>query len=125
MKIIFADNTELEVRSIMGGLSRIQNADRDMLSIEVDPSIANTEELRNLFIDKDKTTRIRTSVIEDDQELVSEVGEDYTIYISATNERREVRGEPGIIGPPEWEEVNIVKIAQLTYMEKLLEKLQQ
>jgi len=120
MKIIFADNSEIEVKTIFGSPCRVQNADRDMLTIEVDPTVANTEGLRTVFMDKSKTSRIRT---QDELGQISEVGEDYTIYISSTNERREVVHAPGSINPPEWEEINIVKIAQLTYMEKLVESL--
>ena len=123
MKIIFADETEIEVKTIYGMSQRIQNADRDVLIIEIDPNIADTEQLRDIFTDKNKTRRIRTSTIIEEDESISDVGNDYTLYLSVSNERREVHNTPGEINAPEWEIINIVKIAQLTYMEKMIETL--
>lgn len=132
MKILFADDTQLEVIAVRGGQQYLQNAMRDVLTIETDPANASVATLRELFSDKEKTAFLRTvteAEIPNDEtdetetrEIVSEIGEGYTLYLSASNEVREQPVTPGQIVPPQTVEINTVRVAQITYLEKLLEQ---
>ena len=115
MKLEFADGTQIEVISIHGGQQHIRGAQRDVLTIDVDPEEHTINELIVLFRDAEKTASLKT--ISDDAER-NEIGAEYTIYLSATNEMREIPPEPGVLEPTEYVSVNVVKIAQLTYAEK-------
>lgn len=143
MKLIFTDNTSIEVKTIFGGQQYLQNAMRDVLTIELAPDVADLDTLKAIFSDKQKTSVLKTSTTqlvpvkdteaaegEDtpqsemvEKEMITEVGQDYTLYLSTSNEVREVKTAPGQVQAPVMEEVCIVKIAQVTYMEKLLEQL--
>lgn len=146
MKLIFADNTSIEVKTIFGGQQYLQNAMRDVLTIELGPDVADLDTLKDMFSDKKKTSVLKTSTTQlvaaevseagaeeegytpqpemIEKEMVTEVGQDYTLYLSTANEIREVKaGVPGQVQAPVMEEVCIVKVAQVTYMEKLLEQL--
>ena len=129
MKLEFADGSQMEIRTIHGGQQYIQNANRDVLTIEIDPAVCALAELKDNFQDTAKTCLLATiqtndvSVNQDGSEAIEErqeVGTDYTLYLSAANEVREIRSEPGVLEPPKTEEINIIKVAQLSYMEKLL-----
>ena len=118
MKLIFADDTQLEVRTIYGGRQFVRNADRDVLAVEVDPAECTVPGLIELFQDAGKTVLLTTVQTNDGAEERTDIGTDYTLYLSASNEVREIKPNPGFLTQPATEEVNIVKIAQLTYAEK-------
>ena len=40
MKLIFADNTEMEIKNIFGNPEYVQGFNRDVLTIEIDPKVA-------------------------------------------------------------------------------------
>ena len=119
MKLVFADGSQIDVRAIRGGQQYIQGAYRDVLTIEVDPAEYAISVLKELFRDAEKTAWLAT-VQDDDPDVQHVIGTDYTIYLSASNEMREVMPEPGTLAQPIFEEINVVKIAQVTYMEKVI-----
>lgn len=133
MKLEFADGTRLTVLNIFGGSQYIQGSNRDVLTIEVSPDVTTPELLRAAFQDPSKTSLLATVTTqevadptEEDPdhkktvEVRAEIGTDYTIYLSCSNELRENKVEPGVLEPASTTEVNVVKVAQMTYMEKLL-----
>ena len=120
MKLEFADGTQLNVLTIHGGKQYIRGGQRDVLTIDVSPADATIAELIALFQSGEKTG-VLTSI--DDSGERHEIGADYVLYLSVSNELREIASEPGVLEPPVYEEVNAVKIAQLTYVEKHTEQL--
>ncbi|MDR2531451.1 MAG: hypothetical protein LBC82_01230 [Oscillospiraceae bacterium] len=122
--ITFADKTKLEIISSQGAPQFIRGAMRDILTFTVDPEIAGTEELHDIFTDEAKTAFFEIEITEkneDGKETVNRgVYEGYTVYLSAGNEVRDVAKETTTVEKPEIYEVNIVKIGQITWWEQEL-----
>ena len=119
MTLEFLDGTQLEVIRIFGGPRMINGISRDTLSIEVDPSEATIEELRNLFSDSSKTNNLFLYLSNEANttETKSLVAEGYNILVSCRKETRKIDRMPGMISRDEYEDINIVNISQLTYDE--------
>lgn len=140
MKLIFADDTTLEIKNIFGGPEFIQAANRDVLTIEVDPKVADLNKLKEIFSDKEKIKFLKTSEmkkinelvdVEDgkqemkevEKEIITELGNYYTLYLGCQNEVREVRSIQASPNQFPMEEVNKVRIGQMTYAEMQMEKM--
>ena len=126
MILQFADGTQLEAIRVMGGVEHHHGAARDTLTIDLRPTYT-FEELANIFTDSSKTEKIVSVNVSTDDDTgetttVQEnlIGEDYTIFCSISYEVRDVRTQPGIVTPPQQEEVWQVKTAQVSYLEKML-----
>lgn len=120
MRIKFADNTMLDVLSIQGQSGFIQGTTRDTLTVFVDPNAASVEKLIQIFTDPKKTKEIYE--IDAAGKTINLIGTNYTIYLSVMNQHREVPVTKDY-SDIETENVNIVKIAQKTYQEHLLEQI--
>jgi hypothetical protein len=124
MILQFADKTELAVNAVRGGQQFVQNANRDVLTIEVPVESASFDNLRAIFQDRNKTKELCTIMENEDGDQVrNSLGMHYTLYLSVTNEQKEIIAPPGSVEPPEYREVNTVRIAQLTYTEYQLEQI--
>ena len=125
-KLVFADNTELEIYNVSGGPRYIQNAQRDVLTIRVPPEAATLDELIAMFKDPAKTASLVTvqeqEINGEVQQITNHIGEHYTLYVSAANTVDE-KPAPGSVAPPEMVEYNEVVIAQKTYMEIMVEQI--
>lgn len=128
MVLEFNDTSRLEVLTIIGGPKLINGVLRDTLEIEVDPSTINFDELKRQF-KEEKISKLYTYVDDIDEEgnavqVRTEIGEDYTIFVSISDEERKIVQSPGKVLPDKYEEVYIVTIAQITYAEKLVKEIQ-
>lgn len=128
MVLEFNDTSRLEVLTIIGGPKLINGVLRDTLEIEVDPSTINFDELKRQF-KEEKVSKLYTYVDDVDEEgnavqVRTEIGEDYTIFVSISDEERKIVQPPGKVVPDQYEEVYIVTIAQITYAEKLVKEIQ-
>lgn len=124
MKLEFADGRQLEVIAIYGGPKLIQGAMRDTLRIEVDPSLITFDNLKALFIDQDNLSVLTSITQAGGEETRSEIGKGYTIFVSISDENRNIAQVPGKLEPPTTEEIYVVSIAQETYAENQLRLLQ-
>jgi len=119
MILEFADGTQLEVLIIFGEpIVGDDEIERDNLTIDVDPSVATLEQLEEIFKDPNKTDKLYTYVnngVEANAKV--EIGEGYNKFIYAINEDKLVREIPGKITRKKFQNVNSVRIAQLTYDE--------
>lgn len=125
MILQFADGTQLEAIRVMGGVEHHHGAARDTLTIDLQPTYT-FDELASIFTNSNKTEKIISIATDDetDEETTAQenlIGEDYTIFCSISYEARDVRTQPGIVTPPQQEEVWQVKIAQVLYLEKMLQ----
>ena len=149
MKLIFADNTEMEIKNIFGNPEYVQGFNRDVLTIEIDPKVADLNKIQEIFKDSSKTKVLTTKELRKVQELVeteeideqtkekkkemkelekeitTQIGQWYTIYISSVNEVKEIRSVTGTPTENPTEEVNKVKIGQLTHTEMQLEMMKE
>jgi hypothetical protein len=150
MKLIFADNTELEILNILGQPEYIQNFNRDVLTIEVDPKVADLNKLQEMFHDTKKTKKLTTHEIRKEQALVETdevineetgekkkemqevekevttvIGEYYTLYLGCMNEITEVKTLTVAPSSASTREVNKVRLGQLTHTEMQLEKMKE
>ncbi|MDL2233194.1 hypothetical protein LJC63_06395 [Ruminococcaceae bacterium OttesenSCG-928-L11] len=122
--LLLADNTELEVKAIHGSKQYVQNANRDVLTIEIPVKGIAFDTLVSYFQDEDKTKHLYTKVYDEAGEMTeNDIGQHYSIYLSASLENRESQSVPGTLAPPEIESIYVVKIAQITYMELQLQQL--
>jgi hypothetical protein len=148
MILIFADNTELEIKNIHGGPKWVQGFSRDVLSIEVDPKVADLNKLQELFHNTEKTQVLKTKEIkkvqelvetdeideatkekkkemkEVEKEIVTVIGEYYTIYVGCQNEIREENQLTTSPSENPTVEINKVEIAQLTHSEKKMAEME-
>lgn len=129
MKLEFADGRQIEVIAIYGGPRLIQGSMRDTLRIEVNPSLINFDNLKALFMDSDNLSTIysiteSTNETGDMVETKSEIGEGYTLFVSISDEVRNIAQIPGKLEPPTSEEIYTVTIAQETYAEHQLKLIQ-
>lgn len=108
--IEFADTTQIEVLRIFGGPRFINGYTRDTLSFEIDPSYLSLIEAKEIFQDTNKTNRI--FVYEDDNKV--EIAEGYCLYVSTRIENRVKQYPPGKVRIPEYEDIIVANIAQLT-----------
>ena len=149
MKLIFADNTEMEIKNIFGNPEYVQGFNRDVLTIEIDPKVADLNKIQEIFKDSSKTKVLTTKEVRKVQELVeteeideqtkekkkemkevekeitTQIGQWYTIYISSVNEVKEIKTVTGVPSENPTEEVNKVKIGQLTHTEMQLEMMKE
>lgn len=116
MYIIFNDSTRLEVNTIFGGKEFHNNSEREVLRIEL-PS-QSLDKLEEIFSDQNKLKSITTDVNGD----INLVGTDFTMLLSIARESRSVpHPNPSYNGvPTDPEKVTVVKIGQLTWVEKLI-----
>jgi len=126
MILEFLDGSQIDVKNIFGGPRLILGVMRDTLRIEVSPDTCSFEDLKVHFKDNPKTESLYTyeNVENAKGKMVSkkiEVGKGYQIFVSITDEVREIPSEPGKMGPINVEEVYVVTIAQLTYPEYVAE----
>ena len=121
MRLVFADETELDVIRIYGASRVYQGAMRDELAIEIDPDAAAYDELIKIFEDTDKTAALSTISDEGERSLI---GADYSLLTSISQERRDVPRPPGEIAEPISESVIVVRVAQLSYVEKHMQELE-
>ena len=119
-KLVLTDGQVINVITVNGEGRFIQNANRDTLIIRVPVDELNLDELKNIF--KDKALIDSMKYLNEENEELNTM-EHYTMYISCSNVSKEVRLEPGVIAPPTYEEYNQVEIAQVTYIELMLEQL--
>ena len=120
MILEFLDKSQIEVKAIFGSPRLILGTMRDTLNIEVSPSVCSFETLKEHFKDNPKTMFLYTYT-EDSESHRIEIGQGYKVFVSITNEIREIPNEPGKLAPVSTEEVYVVTMAQLTYQEYLLE----
>ena len=117
VKIKFADNTELDVIQVNGSSIFYQNATRDSLEFVFNKQQYDLNTIDNVFSDADK---VRTITIEDEQG--QHVYNDYVLKVSIRSERIII--EKGDSTKPDVTEERVfAKVAQQTYIEKLLEQM--
>ena len=127
MILEFMDGSQIEVLSIHGGPRLILGAMRDTLNIELSPEKYSFDELRNHFKDNPKTAFLYTytekNIYADPpvEPVRIDLGEGYKIFVSILNETKEIPKEPGKLEPPQFQEVFVVTMAQITYAEHLVE----
>jgi len=119
MILEFADGSQLEVLVIFGDtIIDDDEIERDALTIDIDPNIATIEELKLIFNDSTKTDHLYTYLNNDGiNQVKTEIGEGYNKFIYAVNENKLVRQIPGKITKKQFQNVNSVRIAKLTYDE--------
>ena len=119
MILEFADGTQLDVLIIFGEpIIGDDEIERDNLTIDVDPSVATLEQLEEIFKDVKKTDHLYAYVSNGSQGTTKvEIGEGYNKFIYAINENKLVKEIPGKITRKKFQNVNSVRIAQLTYDE--------
>lgn len=108
---------QINVIRILGGPRVVEGVERDTLSIEVDPSIMDIEDLRTIFSSKHETEKLYTYIQENGSERKALIGTGYTILLSTRTENRKVKYPPGEIHEDAYEEINVVNLAQMTYSE--------
>jgi len=128
-KIIFADNTELEIVAVFGSARFFSGAQRDVLTIKVNPDVITLSKLQTLFKDSKKTAEMHLVSVSTESangnpvETRSTLGEQYTMFVSVANKVEQAAVMPGTIAPPESNEYLEVEIAQKTYMEIMIEQI--
>lgn len=119
MTIEFMNGETLEVKQVFGGARLIDGIKRDVLRIEVSPTIEK-EELERLFKDNPNAFRIYSYVSREESPTIAKrviMAEGYTIFIGVTSEKKIIPHRPGLLLPDKSEFVNVVSIAQMTYEE--------
>jgi len=128
-KIIFADNTELEIEAVYGGARFFSGAQRDVLTIKVSPDAITLSDLQATFKNPAKTIEMHLVSVSTESangnpvETRSTLGEQYTMFVSVANKVEQAAVMPGTIAPPESNEYLEVEIAQKTYMEIMVEQI--
>lgn len=117
MILEFIDKSQIEVLTIFGGPSLVKGVMRDTLRIEVDPNKVNLNDLKEIFENKYKCLRLFTYDTDEGENVKTEIGEGYCVFVSCKTEKREKIHFPGKIMPTEYEDINIVTTAQYTYDE--------
>ncbi|MBN7773154.1 hypothetical protein [Clostridium aminobutyricum] len=123
MKIKLNDNTELNVIQVNGSSRYFQGSNRDSLEFVFAKDAYTFTELEALFAERTKTAKV-TTLDDTDTENPVELGafDDYTLR--ASMELKPVIVTPATTEIPEVTEERIfVVMAQLTYIEKQLNKL--
>lgn len=119
MTIEFMNGETLEVKQVFGGARLIDGIKRDVLRIEVSPTIEK-EELERLFKDNPNAFRIYSYINREESPNIAKrviMAEGYTIFIGITSEKKIIPHQPGLLLPDKSEFVNVVSIAQITYEE--------
>ena len=120
MILQFKDNTSIEVITIIGRQRLTMGAMRDTLMIEIKPSKYSFEELKACFQNPDKTMKMYIHESENNEFPSNElVG--YSMFVSISDEIRDVHNISGKMEAPITEEVYIVTMCQLTYAEFALQ----
>lgn len=122
MILEFKDGTQLEVKAIFGGPRLVNGELRDTLRIEVDPNTIYFDDLKALFRLNENTDELyvynNSSDAENDPvKGKTKIGDGYNIFVSITDEERLIAPPPGQLQPKRFEQVYIVSIAQMTYLE--------
>ena len=123
----FVDKSQLDIITIFGGPANINGIVRDVLSIEIDPSVISIDELNEVFSNTDNLAHLYIYEPErnengDISNTKIEIGEGYTILLGVEEVTRKVNPFPGKIVPETYESVYIVNIAQMTYDEWISSK---
>lgn len=122
MKLIFADDSNIEVKDIFSMKTFIGGSHRESFSIEIEHGKYPIDDLIVLFSDIERTKDLRT---EDNDGSIYNIGKDFTLLMSVSYEKRD-KSVPLTSGAtkPEYTELTVVRIAQLTYVEKMLDNLE-
>ncbi len=122
MILEFKDGSQLEVKAIFGGPKLVNGELRDTLRIEVDPKTIYFDNLKSMFKLNKNTDELYVYNNPSDVENnpingKTKIGEGYNIFVSITDEERLISPPPGQLQPKRFEQVYIVTIAQMTYLE--------
>lgn len=129
MILEFLNGEQITVNAIFGGPKLISGVMRDTLRIEINPETISFDDLKSKFKDNSNLSKLYAYSESIDSEgnmnlVKTEIGEGYNIFISISDEERHIQQVPGKLAPAVTEEVYIVTIAQQTYEEFLLEKIE-
>lgn len=119
MTIEFMNGETLEVIAVYGGAKLVKGVKRDVLRIEVSPSVSK-EELERLFNNNPNAFTIYAHMNKEDTPDVSKrviMAEGYTIFLGVTSEKKVIPHQPGLLLPDKNEIITVVSIAQQTYEE--------
>ena len=119
MILEFADGTQIECLVIFGEpIIGDDEIERDTLTIDFSPETATLSQLTEIFSNSEKTNHLYTYLSNESQtNIKTEIGEGYNKFIYAINQHKPVRQIPGKILPRQFQNVNSVRIAQMTYEE--------
>lgn len=120
MILEFANGSKINVMTIIGGPVNLNGITRDVLTIEVDPSVVPIDNLKRIFANTSNLAHLYTYEDSEDESVADtkiEIGEGYTILISVEEITRKVNKFPGKIVEDTYETINLVTIAQMTYEE--------
>ncbi len=122
MTLEFMDGSQLKVRDVFGGPRLVMGVVRDVLRIEVDPSVIEFAALKAKFKDNPNARIIYTYVDDLDKDgnpvkQKVEMGVGYTIFVSISDEQKKITPPPGKMAPDRIDEIYVVQIAQQTYEE--------
>lgn len=122
MKLIFADDSNIEVRNIFSTKTFIGGSNRESFSIEIEHGKYSIDNLILLFSDIERTNDLRT---EDNDGTIYNIGKDFTLLTAISYEKRD-KTIPLTNGAskPEYNEFVVVRLAQITYVEKMIEQLE-
>jgi hypothetical protein len=106
------DGTKVIVNSIFGGPKKINGTERDVLRIEVDPTIYTASSLETLFKNNPNTDKLYTYPTNDAKESDrKEIGEGYTLFVSLQLESKHRLQVPGSVVTESTDSVYMVTIA--------------